>query len=64
MGAKENMWKLLWVLLTPGGDMLHNGIMSFNTRTECNAQRVRIENQPMPLGQKVQAICIERESND
>lgn len=54
------MWTLLWVLLTPGGDVMQNGVMQFETRVECNATRVRIEGQPMMLGQKVQAICIER----
>ena len=58
------MWTLLWVLLTPGGDVMQNGILTFETRSECNNTRIKIENQPMFLGQKVQAICIERVKND
>lgn len=54
------MWSLLWVLLTPGGDVMQNGITNFDTRAECNASRIKMESQPMLLGQRVQGICIER----
>lgn len=54
------MWTLLWVLLTPGGDVMQNGVMNFETRAECNANRMKLEGQPMFFGQNLQAICIER----
>lgn len=53
------MWTLVWVLLTPGGDLLSNGVERFQTRIECNSNRKKVEAQTLPLGQKVQAICVE-----
>ena len=53
------MWTLVWVLLTPGGDLITNGVERFSTRVECNSNRMRVETQPLPMGQKVQAICVE-----
>lgn len=54
------MWILIWVLLTPGGDIIERGVHVYESRGECNSFRVRVESQPMLFGQKIQAICIEK----
>lgn len=54
------MWILVWALLTPGGDVLSHGAETYNERVTCNVARVKIESQPLLLGQKIQAICLER----
>ena len=54
------MWFLVWVLLTPGGDVLSHGVETYAERAQCNVSRVKIESQPLLLGQKIQALCLER----
>ena len=53
------MWTLLWVLLTPGGDVISHGVEQYQLRHECNANRRHIESQHLILGQKIQAICLQ-----
>lgn len=52
-------WLLVWVLLTPGGDQIDGGYDLMEERDDCVVERLIKLEQPLPLGQKVQAVCIE-----
>ena len=52
-------WLLVWILLTPGGDQLDGGHDFMEERDDCVIERLLKLEQPLPLGQRVEAICIE-----
>ena len=52
-------WLLVWILLTPGGDQIDGGYDLMEERDDCVIERLIKLEQPLPLGQKVQAVCIE-----
>ena len=52
-------WLLVWVLLTPGGDVMDQGTERFTGRQECNMERQIIEQRRYSMGQKIQAVCFE-----
>jgi hypothetical protein len=52
-------WLLVWVLLTPGGDAIDAGFDFMEERDDCVIERLMKLEQPLPLGQKIQAACFE-----
>lgn len=52
-------WVLIWVLLTPGGDQIDGGYDIMEERDDCVIERLLKLEQPLPLGQRVQALCFE-----
>lgn len=53
-------WILVWALLTPGGDIIDRGVGQFGNREACNYARRLVEQRSFPMGQKIQAICLQR----
>lgn len=52
-------WLLVWVLLTPGNDIIGGGYDFMEERDDCLIERLIKLEQPLPLGQKIDALCFE-----
>lgn len=55
------LWFLVVMYYTPGGDYISNRVFEFNDYRTCAQERSKVEKTRYPFNQRIQARCVPKE---
>lgn len=56
------IWLLVIMYYTPGGDYINNRVFEFASYRDCAQERIKVENTRYPFKQNIRARCVLKQS--